>query len=72
MTAQVIQTKRNPAIWSVKHKHRHRAVFSGVEGRAKAEAYAAHHYGAFDVLAKPQTSKEAKREAFLAESKAAE
>lgn len=63
MTTQVIQTKRQPAIWSVKHRNRHRAAFSGADGRAKAEAYAADNYGEFTVEAKRKTGKEAKRAA---------
>ena len=61
MATQVIQTKRQPAIWSVKAGGRHRALFSGVGGGAQAEAYAAENYGTFEVLAKPPTGKEIKR-----------
>ena len=67
MTAQVIQTKRQPPYWAVKARGRYQAYFSGPDGRAQAEAHAGEHYGAFEVLAKPQTGKESKREAFLAE-----
>lgn len=67
MTTQVIQTKRQPAIWSVKHRNRHRAAFSGMDGRAQAEAYAAKNYGEFTVVEKVATGKEARRAAYMAE-----
>ncbi len=68
MTTQVIQTKRSPAIWSVKHRERHRQVFSGEGARARAEAHAAEHYGNYEVRAMEPTGKEVKRAAFLAET----
>ena len=66
MTAQVIQTKRQPPYWAVKARGRYQAYFSGPDGRAQAEAHAAERYGEFKVLVKPETGKEAKRAAFLA------
>jgi hypothetical protein len=53
MTAEVIETKRHPPIWSVKAKKRYKAAFSGADARAKAEAFALAEFGAFTIKEKP-------------------
>ncbi len=67
MTAQVIETKRQPPLWKVKHGKRVKAVFSGVTARAQAEAYATENHGGFEARAKEPTGKQVKRAAKLAE-----
>ena len=66
MTAKVIETKRQPPLWSVKAGNRFKAVFHGAEARAQAEAYATENYGAFEVREKSATGKETRRAEFLA------
>jgi hypothetical protein len=66
MTTQVIQTKRQPPLWTVKAGYNIVAGFSGADARAKAEAYAAENYGTFEVREKPLTGKERRRLEFLA------
>jgi hypothetical protein len=53
MTAEVIETKRHPPIWSVKAKKRYKAVFSGPDARIQAETFAAQNFGEFVVREKP-------------------
>jgi hypothetical protein len=65
MTAEVIEKKRQPPLWVVKHGHRYQGRFMGATARAQAEAFAAERYGAFTVRAKAQTGKEARRLATL-------
>jgi hypothetical protein len=66
MTAQVIETRRQPPLWGVKVRSRFRAVFHGSDARARAEAYATENHGPFEVREKPMTGKERKRLEFLA------
>ena len=66
MTAQVIEAKRQPSLWTVKFGKRIKAAFVGANARAQAEAYAAENHGAFGVLERPMTGKEQKRAKFLA------
>jgi hypothetical protein len=65
MTAEVIETKRSPPIWSVKVGHRYKVAFLGNDARAKAEAYAAENFGAYTVVAKPVPAREQRRLAAL-------
>ena len=58
MTAEVIEIKRNPSIWSVKAGNRYKADFSGAGAREKAEAFARDNYGEFTVRAKPVPPRE--------------
>jgi hypothetical protein len=53
MTAEVIETKRSPPIWSVKAGNRYKATFSGPEARTQAEEYAIMNYGGFTLREKP-------------------
>jgi hypothetical protein len=53
MTAEVIETKRHPPIWSVKAKSRYKGSFMGADARAKAEAFALAKFGTFTVKEKP-------------------
>ena len=68
MTTQVIETKRQPPLWSVKANQRFKAVFHGADARALAEAYAAHHHGEFEIVSKKVPAREQRRLNFLAES----
>ena len=61
MTTQVIETKRQPPLWSVKVGHRFRGHFHGVDARAKAEAFATEHHGTFEVVTKPVPAREIAR-----------
>ncbi len=47
ITAEVIDTKRSPSIWSVKAGHRYKASFTGPDARANAERYADDNFGRF-------------------------
>lgn len=49
MTAEVIETKRNPSIWSVKAGKRYKATYAGPGAREKAEAFARAKFGEFTV-----------------------
>jgi hypothetical protein len=53
VTAEVIETKRSPPIWSVKAGHRYKAAFSGPDARTQAEEYAIMNYGGFTLREKP-------------------
>lgn len=66
MTAEVIETKRKPPLWSVKAGGRYKAGFMGADARAKAEAFAAETFGKFTVVERPPTGKELKRAEALA------
>ncbi len=61
MTAEVIESKRKPPLWTVKAGGRYRASFMGTDAQAKAEAYAIEHHGDYTLKAKPMTAKEAAR-----------
>jgi len=56
-TAQVIETKRKPPIWSVKAGHRYEATFAGDDARKKATRYAAKRFSGYEVVAKPATTR---------------
>ncbi len=58
MTAEVIEIKRSPSIWSVKANKRFKADFSGAGAREKAEAFARENFGEFTVRTKPIPSRE--------------
>ena len=66
MTTQVIQTKRQPPLWKVKHGKRIKAAFSGATARAQAEAYAVEHHGEFETHELAPTGKDVRRAEFLA------
>jgi hypothetical protein len=65
MTIQVIETKRQPSLWSVKKGKRFKASFIGADARAKAEAHAA-TLGDYVVVERPIPAREARRRELLA------
>jgi hypothetical protein len=58
-TAQVIETKRKPPIWSVKAGHRYKATFLGNDAKEKALEYARERYADLSVIEHATTRRKA-------------
>jgi hypothetical protein len=66
-TAEVIENKRKPPLWSVKAGNRYVASFMGLDAKARAVKYATKNFGIFTLVEKPTPKREQLRLDAMAE-----